>query len=133
EPVPGLAECVLRVTRGGICGTDLQLARGYRGGFRDVPGHEFVGVVESASDRPDLVGTRVVCEVNVVCGACPTCRAGRRTHCPNRSAIGLFGRPGAFAERIAVPIANLHAVPGSVSDDEAVFTEPLAAAARVTE
>lgn len=136
EPVAGPGEAVVRVTRAGICGTDLEMVRGYKraANARElVLGHEFVGVVESASSPSGLVGRRVVGEVNVVCGTCATCRAGRSTHCPQRSAIGIFGRDGAFADRVAVPLANLHVVPDAVDDDRAVFVEPLAAAARVVE
>lgn len=131
EPVPG--EAVVRVVRAGICGTDLEMVRGYKGGLAGVIGHEFVGVVESVAGASGLVGRRVAGEINVVCGTCATCRAGRRTHCERRTVIGIIGRDGAFAERVAVPVGNLHVLPANVSDDAAVFIEPLAAAARVAE
>jgi len=128
DPAPG--EAVVRVTLAGICGTDLELVRGYYP-FTGIPGHELVGVVEAAPGAAEWIGRRVVAEINVACGACATCRAGRRTHCPSRTVVGIRGRAGAFAERILLPVENLHEVPAAVSDEEAVFTEPLAAALQV--
>lgn len=127
--VPG--EARVRVTLAGVCATDLELARGYMG-FRGVLGHEWVGVVEAAPD-PAWVGRRVVGEINVACGSCPTCRAGRPTHCPHRTVLGILGRDGAFAESLSLPVANLHPVPEGVPDEAAVFVEPLAAACEILE
>jgi len=129
-PASTSGEAVVRVVLAGICGTDLELARGYYP-FTGVPGHELVGIVEEAPDVPRWMGRRVVAEINAACGACATCRAGRRTHCPSRAVIGIRGRGGAFAEKVLVPIENLHEVPAGISDEEAVFTEPLAAALQV--
>ena len=123
-------EAVVRVRLAGICGTDLELVRGYYP-FTGVPGHEFVGIVEEAPSAPEWIGRRVVGEINAACGACATCQAGRRTHCPTRTVLGIRGRAGAFAERLALPIANLHDVPDTIPDEEAVFTEPLAAALQI--
>jgi 2-desacetyl-2-hydroxyethyl bacteriochlorophyllide A dehydrogenase len=123
-------EAIVRVRLAGICGTDLELVRGYYP-FTGVPGHEFVGVVEDSPRAPEWVGRRVVGEINAACGTCPTCRAGRRTHCPARTVLGIRGRPGAFAERLALPVENLHEVPAPLADEEAVFTEPLAAALQI--
>ena len=130
EPPPG--EALIRVTRGGICSTDRELVRGYMG-FSGTLGHEFVGVVERAGDAPDWVGRRVVGEINCVCGECVHCRAGRPRHCTQRTVLGIQRRDGAFANYTTLPIANLHAVPDSVDDDTAVFTEPVAAAFRILE
>lgn len=131
HPVPQLApdECVIRVQTAGVCSTDLELVKGYMG-FRGVIGHEFVGCVEQSAD-PQWVGARVVAEINCVCGQCDMCASGLRNHCRNRTVIGIAGRDGAFADRIAVPLRNCHRVPDSISDDEAVFIEPLAAALQV--
>ena len=118
----------MQVTRAGVCATDLALLRGYMG-FSGVPGHEFVGV---ALDGP-LAGQRVVGEINAACGVCPTCRVGRRRHCPHRDVLGIMGRSGAFAEQLCLPEDNLHPVPEAVSDDAATFTEPLAAAFEIAE
>jgi 2-desacetyl-2-hydroxyethyl bacteriochlorophyllide A dehydrogenase len=127
---PPSGEAVVRVRLSGICGTDLELVRGYYP-FTGVPGHEFVGVVEEAPGAEEWIGRRVVGEINAACGTCATCRAGRRTHCPSRTVLGIRGRAGAFAERLALPVENLHEVPPGVPDEEAVFAEPLAAALQI--
>jgi alcohol dehydrogenase len=131
EPRPGPGEALVRIRLAGICNTDLEITRGYMG-FRGVLGHEFVGVVEQAPD-PRWVGKRVVGEINCACGACPTCRAGRPTHCPNRTTVGIAGHDGVIAECAVLPVGNLHEVPEAVSDRQAVFVEPLAAALEITE
>jgi threonine dehydrogenase-like Zn-dependent dehydrogenase len=115
-----------------ICGTDLELIRGY-GGFTGIPGHEFVGDVTACPQNAGLVGKRVTARITLSCGACPPCQAGRSHHCQNRSVLGIRGRNGAFAEFLTVPIANLVPVPDGISDDAAVFIEPLAAALRIQE
>jgi threonine dehydrogenase-like Zn-dependent dehydrogenase len=126
EPVPGAGEVVVRVLQAGICETDLQLVAGYKG-FRGVLGHEFVGVPLTGH----LAGRRVVGEINCACGRCDTCRANLPGHCPDRTVLGIVNHDGAFADLVAVPERNLHAVPDSVSTDAAVFTEPLAAAFQI--
>ena len=124
-------EALIRVRLGGICATDIELCKGYMG-FSGVLGHEWVGVVEEAPD-PDWVGRRVVGEINAACGRCETCVAGRPTHCPHRTVLGIQGRDGAFAQWLRLPVENLHLVPDGVSDQAAVFVEPLAAACRILE
>ncbi len=121
---PGWA--VIRVTVAGLCRTDLELTRGYMG-YRGVLGHEFVGVVTDCED-PVWVGRRVVGEINAACGECALCRQGLGRHCPNRTVLGIQGLDGCFAEYCALPVANLHVVPDSISDSRAVFTEPVSAA-----
>jgi threonine dehydrogenase-like Zn-dependent dehydrogenase len=128
EPSPGPGETLVAVHRAGVCATDLALARGYMD-FRGVPGHEFVGV---ALDGP-LVGRRVVGEINAGCGACSRCLAHDPRHCERRSVLGILGRDGAFAERLALPSDNLLVVPDAVHDDAALLTEPLAAALGIVE
>jgi threonine dehydrogenase-like Zn-dependent dehydrogenase len=119
------------VRRAGICGTDLEILAGYAG-FRGVPGHEFVGIVESAPEGAEAwIGCRVVGEINVGCGTCGFCREGVREHCERRQVVGIRGRDGAFAEYLSLPAANLHAVPDDLPDERAVFVEPVAAACRV--
>ena len=125
-PTPAAGEVLVRVIRAGVCETDLQLIKGYMG-FRGVLGHEFVGVAESGP----LAGRRVVGEINCACCNCETCRMGLPTHCPNRTVLGILNHDGAFADLIAVPQRNLHAVPDALSDDVAVFTEPVAAAYQI--
>jgi len=132
EPVLGPDEALLEVLRAGICATDRAIVAGYAG-FAGTLGHEMVGTVRSCPAARHWEGKRAVAEINVTCGSCARCRAGERTHCERRSVLGIRGRDGAFAERIAVPIANLHAVPQDVSDTQAVFAEPLAAALRIAE
>lgn len=122
-------EARVRVSLAGICATDLELVKGYLG-FQGVLGHEFVGVVEDAPDRA-WIGRRVVGDINACCGACPTCLAGRGSHCPQRTVLGIVGRDGVFATHTSLPVANLHAVPDAVSDEAAVFVEPLAAACQI--
>jgi len=129
EARPG--EALLRPTVGGVCATDLELMKGYMG-FEGVLGHEWVGVVERADDSA-LVGQRVVGDINCPCLICPTCLAGRRTHCPHRTVLGIQGRDGAFAQALHLPESNLHVVPDAVSDEAAVFVEPLAAAIEILE
>lgn len=129
RPVPAPCEALIRILLAGICRTDLELLRGYRP-FHGVPGHEFVGIVESCSDEA-WVGQRVVGEINIPCRACDLCQRGLHSHCRRRAAIGIFGHDGAMAEYMTLPIDNLHPVPAGVEDRQAVFTEPLAAALQI--
>ncbi len=131
RPTPPPGEALVRVGLAGICNTDLEIVQGYMG-FRGVLGHEFVGVVEECEDR-SLVGQRVVGEINCYCGQCPTCLAGAPTHCPDRTTLGIWGRDGAMAEYLTLPLVNLHPVPDSMSDEVAVFVEPVAAALEILE
>ena len=124
EPIPGPGEVSIRVQAVGICDTDLQLAQGYMG-FRGILGHEFIGLTEA--------GERVAAEINNSCHSCPTCLSGLANHCPNRTVLGILNHDGAMADRVCVPGRNLHAIPDSIEDREAVFIEPLAAAFRVPE
>jgi len=149
-PRPNLnGEALVRVMLSGICNTDLEIARGYAG-FQGTLGHEFVGVIESLSEagasttasstnEPLLTrgfltpGARVVGEINAGCGLCDLCRAGDSRHCPDRTVLGIVGRDGAHAEFLKLPIVNLLPVPEDVPDEQAVFTEPLAAACGILE
>ncbi len=130
-PEPAQGEALIKVVKAGICTTDLEITKGYMG-FDGIPGHEFVGIVEKADDD-SLAGSRVVGEINCGCGVCDACMHGDKNHCATRSVLGIRGRNGAFAEYLTLPVENLHHVPDFVSDDEAVFAEPLAAAYRVVE
>src|SRR6267143_1960485 len=145
-------EALVRVTLSGICNTDLEIARGYAG-FEGTIGHEFVGVIENLPDLskaralaragqpplPSLTvglltpGQRVVGEINAGCSTCDLCRAGDPRHCAKRTVLGIVGRDGAHAEFLTLPVRNLLAVPDEVSDERAVFTEPLAAACGILE
>lgn len=124
-------ESLIRITLAGICNTDQEITSGYMG-FRGVPGHEFVGVVEE-SDDPSLLGKRVVGEINCGCGQCHACLAGLERHCPHRTVLGILGRDGIFAEHAVLPDRNLHLVPAELEDEEAVFVEPVAAAFEIFE
>jgi threonine dehydrogenase-like Zn-dependent dehydrogenase len=132
-PLPSRpGEALVKVRLAGICGTDLEMVKGYYP-FTGIPGHEFVGEV-SRTDSPtyeNWIGRRVVGEINVWCGECEQCRGGRLTHCENRTVLGIKNRDGVFAEYVNLPLENLHLVPDSVSDEEAVFVEPLAAALEI--
>ncbi len=127
-------EALIRVLQAGICNTDLEIIRGYMD-FQGVLGHEFVGIVESVHEGPGatsptyLIGKRVVGEINIAChrSDCLYCQRGMPTHCPNRTTLGIVGRDGAFADYLVLPTRNLHLVPDNISDEEAVFVEPLAA------
>lgn len=130
-PVLPPGEALVKVLMAGICNTDVEISRGYMN-FRGVPGHEFVGVVESSPD-PEQIGVRVVGEINAGCGECSWCRASMERHCPNRTVLGILGRDGAFAEYLTLPPRNLIPVPDRVSNEMAVFTEPLAAALEILE
>lgn len=122
-------EALIKIRRAGICSTDLELVKGYYP-YTGVLGHEFVGEVISASE-PAWIGQRVVGEINAVCGVCEACLNGRPTHCETRTVLGIADRDGVFAEYATLPLENLHRVPDSVSDEMAVFTEPLAAALEI--
>ena len=125
---PGDDEVIVDVIKAGICETDLQLCKGYMG-FSGTLGHEFVGIARSGR----FAGQRVVGEINCACHACEMCRRQLSNHCPNRTVIGIVAHDGAFADSVIVPDRNLHAVPDNVSDAEAVFVEPIAAACRIAE
>ena len=129
-PATDEQNALVRVHLAGICDTDLQIFKGYMN-FRGVPGHEFVGSVSAGP--MELLGKRVVGEINFGCGKCDHCRRGLRRHCPDRNVMGILNADGAFAEFVSVPDCNLHVVPDNVSDEEAVFTEPLAAAFEILE
>lgn len=122
-------EALIKIRYAGICSTDLEILRGYMD-FSGIPGHEFVGTIETPRS---LAGKRVTGEINVSCGRCELCRRGLGKHCRERTVLGIAGRDGVFAEYITLPISNLHVVPDSVNDGEAAFTELLAAACEIPE
>ncbi len=127
KPVSG--EVCIRLKKAGICNTDLEITRGYFS-FKGVLGHEFVGVVEDAPNTK-WIGKRVVGEINAACGHCEYCRAKLQRHCPHRSVLGILKRDGAFQEYFHLPVENLHLVPETLTDEQAVFVEPVAAACEI--
>jgi threonine dehydrogenase-like Zn-dependent dehydrogenase len=129
DPIPDDGDTLIKVRQAGICSTDLEIIKGYMG-FRGILGHEFVGEVVSSPNK-NLLGQRVVGEINVVCGRCDLCLSGLSTHCRNRTVLGILNHDGAFADLVRLPEANLHIVPKTVDDDAAVFVEPLAAAFQI--
>ena len=131
EPAAGANEALIRVLLAGICATDLEIVKGYMG-FEGIPGHEFVGVVEKCADK-NWLGKRVVGSINIACRQCTPCFQQGPEHCPERSVLGIFQRNGAFARYLTLPTVNLHKVPDAVADNNAVFTEPLAAALRIAD
>ncbi|MFC1857892.1 alcohol dehydrogenase catalytic domain-containing protein [Thermodesulfobacteriota bacterium] len=132
EPEPLAGEAMVAVRKAGICATDLELLKGYSP-FRGIPGHEFVGEIIQTSNQMIPVGQRVIGEINVACGTCNLCLRGYPRHCEWRTVLGIRNRNGAFAEYLCLPVGNLLPVPDDVSDDAAVFVEPLAAALQIEE
>jgi len=142
-PLPKLRRgwALVRVRLAGICNTDLEILRGYHG-FQGIPGHEFVGEVVDLADsssaaKRSWIGKRVVGEINISCAShgfrpvCGFCKPGLTMHCPRRTVLGILGEDGAFAEYLSLPLANLHRLPDNISDEQAVFAEPLAAACEI--
>ena len=141
QPTPKPRWALIRVRMAGICNTDVEILRGYHN-FHGVPGHEFVGevvAVRGVSTKVEKrwLGKRVCGEINVSCSAygykplCAFCRRGLKTHCARRTVLGIVGHDGAFAEYLALPLENLHVIPPGISDERAVFVEPLAAACQI--
>src|ERR1700694_3838085 len=132
QPLPRIPKgfARIRLLAAGICSTDLELQRGYYG-FSGTPGHEFVGEVVAAEGAPKWIGKRVVGEINLACGSCEWCARGLGRHCPHRTVLGIVKHPGAFREFLTLPIRNLHRVPDSISTEQAVFIEPVAAACEI--
>ena len=128
-PSRPIGYALLRMRLAGICNTDLELHRGYYG-FSGIPGHEFVADVIGA-DQPSLLGRRVAGEINLACGSCEFCNVGLQRHCAKRTVLGIVRHPGAFAELLTLPEDNLYILPDKISDEEAVFIEPLAAACEI--
>jgi threonine dehydrogenase-like Zn-dependent dehydrogenase len=123
-PTPRPGEVLVQVRRAGVCNTDIEITKGYMN-YRGVLGLEFVGQLAD--------GRRVVGEINVSDGSCDVCQRGDMAHCGNRSVLGILQRDGAMAEYLTLPARNLHPVPDTVTDAQAVFVEPLAAACEITD
>lgn len=135
KPVPQKGEALIKVSLAGICNTDFEITKGYMG-YNGILGHEFVGVVEEVnSDDKSLLGKRVVAEISYGCNdpECEWCAQKNYRHCPSRHTLGIVEKDGCFAEYLTMPLNVLFEVPENVSDEQAVFVEPLAAACEITE
>lgn len=132
KPSVGKDEILIKTSMAGICNTDIELLSGYYD-FSGIPGHEFVGVIEQADANPDWIGRRVAVDINRGCGVCPVCRTISPRHCPEREVFGIKKWDGAFAEYVSAPVDNIHFIDDEVSDIEAVFAEPLAAALQIAQ
>lgn len=131
KPEPSDGEALIKISKAGICNTDIEITNGYFQ-FEGTIGHEFVGVVEDAKES-NWIGKRVVADINCACNNCSVCQKGDQHHCPNRTVLGILGRDGAMAEYLTVPVKNLVSVPKILSDNLAVFAEPVAAALEIQE
>lgn len=125
-------EVLVKTCLVGICQTDIELFSGYYN-FEGIPGHEFVGIVEQSPTNPELIGERIVADINCGCNQCSHCLQGDPRHCPQRTVIGICGHDGALAEYVKVPLKNIHIIPQTIPDQEAVFAEPLAAALEISQ
>lgn len=133
KPSPQKGEALIKITLAGICNTDYEITKGYMG-YKGILGHEFVGVVEEINDEDKtLLGKRVVGEINCGCGNCELCRQGLERHCFNRQTLGIWQKDGCFAQYLTMPLDTLLEVPKNVSDEQAVFVEPLAAGLEILE
>lgn len=124
-------ESLVKIMYAGICNTDKEIVKGYKD-FTGILGHEFVGIVEESTDKAFL-GKRVVADINIGCGDCDFCKSNLENHCRNRKILGMSNKNGAFTDYVTIPNNNIHIVPNNVSDIEAVFTEPIAAALQIAE
>lgn len=134
DPQPQDDEVIVRVDRVGLCGTDVELFDGTMpylqqglAWFPLRPGHEWTGTVDSigSSVRDVRVGQRVVGDTFVGCGNCAFCNSGRPQLCPLHTEVGVRGgRPGALAEKIALPAAVVYPIPATLSFESAAFVEP---------
>ncbi|MDP6625731.1 MAG: alcohol dehydrogenase catalytic domain-containing protein, partial [Nitrospinota bacterium] len=131
EPQPKCNEALIRITMAGLCNTDIEIMKGYMD-FQGVPGHEFVGTVEKSEEKK-WEGKRVAGEINIGCGVCSYCLSRMRNHCPNRSVLGILKKDGVFADYITLPVRNLYMIPDSITDEEAVCIEPLAASFEISQ
>ena len=129
-PVPTEKESLVKIHIAAVCNTDKEVRKGYRPDFKGVMGHEFIGEVVESPDA-SLIGKRVAGELNAACGKCVYCKTGRPTHCSNRRVLGMHDKDGAFAEYMTIDTELLHVVPDSLTDEVAIFTEPLAAALEI--
>ncbi len=134
KPIPKDNEVLIKTSIVGICNTDYEITKGYMD-YNGVLGHEFIGTVVEVGNNvsKELIGKRVTGEINLACNNCSYCARGLQRHCPNRSTLGIFKKDGCFSEYFTLPKENILEIPDNVSDETAVFVEPLAAAAEILE
>ncbi len=135
KPVPKEGEALIKISLAGVCNTDAEIIKGYMG-YNGILGHEFVGVVEEVNNADESwIGKRVVAEISYGCENpdCPWCAVKNYRHCPERHTLGIWKKDGCFAEYLTMPVNVLFEVPDNVTDEQAVFVEPLAAACEITE
>jgi threonine 3-dehydrogenase len=122
---------LIRVRKTSICGTDLHIQHWDAWAQATIPvpmvvGHEFMGEIAALGDGVEglQVGQPVSGEGHITCGHCRNCKGGRREFCHNHVGVGVT-RPGAFAEYVVIPAANVFPVPDHITDDVAAVLDPL--------
>lgn len=132
-PDVGRDEVLIRVTRTGICGTDVHIFNGHYAADRLplVPGHEFCGTVAMLGQdvRHLTEGQAVVADINIGCGTCYWCRRNEVLNCPSMTQVGI-GRDGAFAEYVVVPARLVIPVPAGMAPELQALVEPVACVVR---
>src|SRR3712207_856591 len=133
-PRPVSGEAVVAVERVGVCGTDVEFFTGEMAylhqGHSSYPlrlGHEWSGTVLAVGEGVDSawVGRRVMGDTMIGDGTCDRCRRGNQHVCEHRQEVGIRdGRPGALAERLAVPVSSLHPLPDEVDPALGALVEP---------
>jgi L-iditol 2-dehydrogenase len=129
-PEPGPEEVLIKVTLAGLCGSDNALFHGKLiAPFPVVGGHEAIGIIKKLGPGVDelTVGDRVTVHPNYYCGECPLCISGHQNICPHKIRLGIDS-DGVFAEFVIVNQRAVYSLPTQLSDEKAVFTEPLAVA-----
>lgn len=127
-PVPGEGEALVKVTRCGICGSDVP--RIYKTGAHNmplIPGHEFAGTIVECPSRPDLLGKRAGIFPLIPCRSCTQCKARHYEMCEHYDYLGSRSN-GGFAEYVKVPTWNLLPISDEITDDVAAMLEPMCVA-----
>ncbi len=131
-PVPeiGHNDVLIKIKKTAICGTDIHIYKWDDWSQKHVPvglttGHEYVGVIEKIGSEVKgfKTGERVSGEGHITCGHCRNCRSGKQHLCIQQKGIGV-NRPGAFAEYLCLPAANVVKIPDGISDDLVSIFDP---------
>ena len=132
-PEVGPEDALIRVSRTGICGTDIHIFNGHYAADRLplVPGHEFAGTVAATGKHVRHIepGTICVADINIGCGICYWCRRNEVLNCPSMTQVGI-GRNGAFAEYVCVPARLVIPAPDNVPTEVLALTEPVSCVVR---